>query len=52
MAEFNIGVCKNNEIIKEVFKEYSQIKGAESCFVSFDKEQADLDELIKNGVTK
>ena len=49
MSEFNIGVCKNNEIIKEVFKEYSQIKGAESCFVSFDKELADLDGYYKGG---
>ena len=38
MSEFNVGVCKDNEVIKEIFKEYSQIKGAESCFVSFDKE--------------
>ena len=49
MSEFNVGVCKNNEIIKEVFKEYSQIKGAESCFVSFDKELADLDGYYKGG---
>ena len=26
MSEFNVGVCKDNEVIKEIFKEYSQIK--------------------------
>ena len=49
MSEFNVGVCKDNEVIKEIFKEYSQIKGAESCFVSFDKELADLDGYYKGG---
>ena len=24
MSEFNVGVCKDNEVIKEIFKEYSQ----------------------------
>ena len=37
------------EVVKELFKEYSQIKGAESCFVSFDKELADLDGYYKGG---
>jgi carbonic anhydrase len=49
MSEFNVGVCRDNEVIKEIFKEYSQIKGAESCFVSFDKELADLDGYYKGG---
>ena len=49
MSEFNVGVCNDNEVIKEIFKEYSQIKGAESCFVSFDKELADLDGYYKGG---
>ena len=49
MSEFNVGVCKDNEVIKEIFKEYSQIKGAESCFVSFDKELANLDGYYKGG---
>lgn len=49
MSEFNVGVCKDNEVIKEIFKEYSQIKGAESCFVSFDKELSDLDGYYKGG---
>lgn len=49
MSEFNVGGCKDNEVIKEIFKEYSQIEGAESCFVSFDKELADLDGYYKGG---
>ena len=49
MSEFNVGVCNDNEVIKEIFKEYSRIKGAESCFVSFDKELADLDGYYKGG---
>lgn len=35
--------------IKELFVEYSQIKGAEGCFVSFDKELADLKGYYKDG---
>ena len=36
-------------LIKNLFTEYSQIKGAEGCFVSFDKEVADLAEFYKDG---
>ena len=43
MDNFEIKDCKDIEVIKELFLEYSQIKGAESCFVSFDKELADLE---------
>lgn len=49
MAVFKVDDCSDNEIIKEIFKEYSQIKGAENCFVSFDKELADLDGFYKDG---
>ena len=35
--------------IKELFVEYSQIKGAEGCFVSFDRELADLKGYYKDG---
>ena len=35
--------------IKELFVEYSQIKGAEGCFVSFDKELADLKGFYSDG---
>lgn len=36
-------------VIKNLFTEYSQIKGAEGCFVSFDKELADLEGFYKGG---
>ncbi len=39
---FEVKECSDPEVIKELFVEYSQIKGAESCFVSFDKELNDL----------
>lgn len=39
---FEVKDCSDPEIIKELFIEYSHIKGAESCFVSFDKELNDL----------
>ena len=35
--------------IKELFIEYSQIKGAEGCFISFDKELADLKIFYSGG---
>ncbi len=35
---FETKECTNPDIVKELFVEYSHIKGAESCFVSFDKE--------------
>lgn len=35
---FETRECTNLDIVKELFVEYSHIKGAESCFVSFDKE--------------
>ena len=40
--KFEVKACNNTEIIKELFVEYSNIRGAESCFVSFDKELNDL----------
>ena len=36
-------------ITKKLIREYSEIKGAESCFVSLDKELADLDTYYKDG---
>ena len=47
--KFEVKACNNTEIIKELFVEYSNIRGAESCFVSFDKELADLDGYYKGG---
>jgi hypothetical protein len=34
-------------VIKNLFTEYSQIKGAEGCFVSFDRELVDLEGFYK-----
>ena len=49
MSDFIVKDCSNPEIVKLLFLEYSKIKGAESCFVSFDKEIADLNEYYKGG---
>ena len=46
---FEVKECKDIEVVKELFKEYSQIKGAESCFVSFDNELADLEGFYSRG---
>ena len=49
MKKFEVKDCNDTEVVKELFKEYSQIKGAESCFVSFDKELADLEAFYSGG---
>ena len=49
MGTFEVRECNETEVVKELFKEYSQIKGAENCFVSFDKELANLKEFYKAG---
>ena len=49
MSDFIVKDCSDTEIVKPLFLEYSKIKGAESCFVSFDKEIADLNEYYKGG---
>lgn len=49
LGAFEVKDCTDAEIIKNLFMEYSQIKGAESCFVSFDKELADLEGFYKGG---
>ena len=41
--------CDNYEAAKELILEYSKIKGAESCFVSLDKELADLEGYYQDG---
>lgn len=48
--EFEIRDCKDHEIAKTLIREYSTIKGAEQCFVSLDKELADLDAYYEGGV--
>ena len=46
---FKVKESKDYEVIKDLFKEYSKIKGAEGCFVSFDKEIADLGGFYAGG---
>ena len=46
---FEVKECKDTDVVKVLFQEYSQIKGAESCFVSFDKELNDLETFYKGG---
>ena len=46
---FEIKDCEDYEVAKKLIREYSEIKGAESCFVSLDKELADLDTYYKGG---
>ncbi|MCR4782141.1 MAG: GNAT family N-acetyltransferase [Lachnospiraceae bacterium] len=41
--------CVDYEVAKKLIREYSEIKGAESCFVSLDKELADLGTYYKDG---
>ena len=41
--DFKVKEYSDIEVIKSLFVEYSHIKGAESCFVSFDKELNDLE---------
>ncbi len=47
---FEVKECLDTEIIKELFIEYSRIKGAESCLVSFDAELNDLAGFYQGGV--
>ena len=49
MSGLCVTECNDIEVIKQLFLEYSQIKGAEGCFVSFDKELADLPGFYKGG---
>ena len=49
MGVFEVKECNDTEVVKKLFTEYSQIKGAESCFVSFDKELSDLDGFYNGG---
>ena len=46
---FKVNECSDIEVIKALFTEYSHIKGAESCFVSFDKELNDLEGFYSGG---
>lgn len=46
---FDVREATDLEILKEVFREYSTIQGAEVCFVSFENELADLENVYQGG---
>ena len=46
---FAIKDCTDYEVAKQLIREYSEIKGVESCFASLDKELADLGTYYKGG---
>ena len=46
---FRVEENADTKIIKDLFVEYSHIKGSESCFVSFDKELNDLEGYYSGG---
>lgn len=48
MAE--IGKCDNYDEARELFVEYSKLKGAEVCFMSFENELKNLEEVYSSGV--
>lgn len=47
--DFKVKEYSDIEVIKSLFVEYSHIKGAESCFVSFDKELNNLECFYSGG---
>ena len=46
---FEVKDCDDYEVAKKLIREYSQIKGAESCFVTLEKELADLGAFYQGG---
>lgn len=49
MSTFSVTESNDYATIKLLFVDYSQIKGAERCFVSFEKELADLQSFYNGG---
>ena len=49
MSEFVVSECNEFGIVRELFIEYSKIKGAESCFVSFGNELDHLESFYSGG---
>ena len=49
MKAFVVSECHEFGIIRELFLEYSKIKGAESCFVSFGNELDHLESFYSGG---
>ena len=46
---FEFRDCENEKTARDLILEYSQIKGAEACFVSLDRELADLNSYYEGG---
>lgn len=46
---FKVKECTNYDQAKELFVEYSKLKGAEQCFVSFDHELKNIETVYPNG---
>ena len=46
---FEVRETKEYEIITELFREYAKIQGAEACFVSFEKELTNLEQVYHKG---
>ena len=49
MKAFVVSECNEFGIVRELFLEYSKIKGAESCFVSFGNELDHLESFYSGG---
>ena len=49
MSALTVKECDNKDAAIALIREYSTIKGAEKCFVSLDKELADLENYYKGG---
>ena len=49
MEAFSVKECRDYGLVKELFLEYARMKGAESCFVSFEKETGDLAAFYSGG---
>lgn len=49
MSALTVKECDNKDAAIALIREYSTIKGAEKCFVSLDKELADLESYYKGG---
>ena len=49
MNDFSVKECRDYGLVKELFLEYAGMKGAESCFVSCEKEIGDLEAFYSGG---
>ena len=49
MGEFVVSECNEYDTIRALFLEYSKIKGAESCFISFGNEMDNLESFYSGG---